>query len=131
MLIKTRIRLADQLPVEALLADAAFVSCHQKNGVTPGIKCESSAPDAICRIEAQSLHVGVPRSAERVHARPPKLRPEMRQNFRLSKQFIRYVQRKRIELWLKLVVKNDQPRRTINMPSNAYIVKNKRVPLDR
>jgi hypothetical protein len=67
---KTIVGLPNQFGIEALFAPAGFVSGHEQNRSTLGVKSESHSPFTICRAESQFLHVGVAGALQSVNAGP-------------------------------------------------------------
>jgi hypothetical protein len=49
----------DELPVEPLLAASGLVTATEHDASSLRVECEGEAPDAICGVEAQFLHVHV------------------------------------------------------------------------
>ena len=86
------------------------------------IEGKSNTPNTIRRIEAQFLQIGVSRPAKGVYSRTAKHGPKVSQQSRLSEQFIRHRRRQSIELWLELLVKNDDPRQASTMHCKTYAV---------
>ena len=71
MRVKTLIRLADQLAVEPLFADARFVPRNEQDRLPLCVESKSNSPLAVGRAEAQFLHIRVARTVQRVNPRTP------------------------------------------------------------
>jgi hypothetical protein len=67
--VKTLVRLADQLDVEAPLTLTGLVTGHEQDSPALRIEREGHPPNAVGRIEAQLLHVRLPRALQRIDAR--------------------------------------------------------------
>jgi len=70
-----------ELAVKSLLAAARLVSRDQKDRVPFRVEREGHAPDTVCRVKAQLLHIRVARTLERIHAGPaePRAKPLQQQ----------------------------------------------------
>jgi len=67
-----------ELAVKSLLA-ARFVSRDQKDRVAFRVEREGDAPDTVCRVKTQLLHIRVARTFERIDAGSPELRTKLLQ----------------------------------------------------
>ena len=123
MCVESVIRLPDQLTVEPVLADARFVAGNKQDRLALGIEGKGHPPFAICRAEAQLLHVCMARSGQRVSARPPQLRPEALEKVRQRQNLRPDVFIQRVELRLKLVADLNDPAHARTMALTTYDVK--------
>jgi hypothetical protein len=80
VLIKSFVGLCYELAIKSLLGAARLVSRDQKDRVAFRIEREGDAPDTVCRVKAQLLHIRVPRTFERIDAGPAELRPNRSSN---------------------------------------------------
>ena len=87
------------------------------------IESEGHAPDSAIGIEAQFLHVGVPRSFQRAHAGATRRGAEVFDDPGLRQQFVLHGRRQRIELRLELVDQRHNPCHGEIMVCEPYAVK--------
>ena len=123
MIIEALVGLSDQLFVEPLLSHSRLVSGDQQNRPALGIERESDSPDAVGGIEAQLLHVRVPRSLESVRPRAAKLRPERLQKFRVRQQLVLNRLGQFQKFSLERSIKQNRPCHPKIMASTAYVFK--------
>src|SRR5262249_40347553 len=121
--VETVIRLPDQFAIEAFFAGARFISCYEQDRRALRIEREGHSPFAICRAEAQLLHVCMPGSVQCINAGPPQLRPELLEKARQGQNLCLYLLVQRVELRLKLIPDLNNPAHLSNMVLNPYDVK--------
>jgi hypothetical protein len=61
------------------VAAVRLVSRDQKDRVAFRVECEGDAPDTVCRVKGQLLHIRVARTFERIGAGPAELRASLLQ----------------------------------------------------
>lgn len=71
MLVKTPIRLGDQLPVETPFVDPNLIARHQKNALSFGVKGEGDTPHTRTNLASQLLHLRVPRPLQNIRVGAP------------------------------------------------------------
>ncbi len=87
------------------------------------VKCEGHTPDPIVGVEAQLLHLGVPRTFQRVHSRTTGGGTEALNDLRLREQLILHRRRQHIEFRLELLGELHDPVHCMNMSYKPYGVK--------
>jgi hypothetical protein len=75
VLVESFVRNPYKITIEAPLGGPALVSGHEHDRFALWVKGKSDAPDTSIGIEAQLLHVGVPRTLQRIYLRPSQERP--------------------------------------------------------
>jgi len=78
----------NQAPVKTPLVRAALIAPNQQDRLSQGIECERHAPDLALPGKTQFLHVRVPRAFQGIHRGTAQVRPELRQQFGVSQQFV-------------------------------------------
>src|SRR5690606_9547987 len=96
------VRSGDQPPIEPPFAPARLVTGYQQDCVPARVERERDPPRPICGIEAQLLHVGVPRTIEGIHAWTPGGRPQVSDHHRLREKLVLDLLRQLIELLFEL-----------------------------
>jgi hypothetical protein len=106
--IETIVGSSDQASVEPARALALFVAGDEKHGAARRIEREGHPPDAARGIEAELLQVGVARSFERVHPRPPQRRPEPREQPGVGQQLVLDLRREQLEFRVEPLMKDNR-----------------------
>ena len=84
MLIKSFVGLCYELAIKSLVAAARLVSRDQKDRVALRVEREGDAPDTVCCVKAQLLHIRVARTFDRIDAGPAELRAKLLQQQGMS-----------------------------------------------
>jgi len=66
VLVKSFVGLRYEPAIKFLLAAARLVSRNRKDRVAFRVEREGDAPDTVCRVKAQLLHIRVARTLERI-----------------------------------------------------------------
>src|SRR5580704_13274203 len=109
VLIKSSVGLCDELAIKSLLPAARLISRDQKYRIAFRVECEGDAPDAVCGVKAQLLHIRVARTLEGIDARPAKLRAKLLQQQGMSAQLTLHVIGQRVEFRIEVLVELNFP----------------------
>jgi hypothetical protein len=77
MRVVARIGYVDQSFVKPTLVCATLVTAYQQDGFPLGIECKRHPPDLAISRKTQLLHVGVPRTLQRVHGGTTQVRAKL------------------------------------------------------
>src|SRR3546814_17399113 len=123
MCIKALVCFLDQGLVESPAAHPGLIASYKQDGLPLRIKGKGNPPDAVSRIKAKLLHVGMARSLQRVHARAPQFRAECLKKLCLRKQFVLHIGWQRIEFRVEGRIKLNFPAHFSIMRCTTYDVK--------
>ncbi len=104
MSVESVISLANKPHVEPLLIRSRFVTRYEQDCVALRVEREGNAPNPVCGIEPQLLHVHVARRLERVDTRPPQTRPESTQQVGVRQNLVLHRLWQSAEIDIKIVV---------------------------